>query len=633
MIGTPDIFRWLVDTAAASSALLLLACGVMLLLKQPARRLRVGELALAGCLVLAIAQAVPATRFSLDLVETGAPVRLPWFDDVQPAATAGQAAAPSAAPSDQPHPAVAAPAITHRLRVVMRYWREGLLALYAVAAAFMAGRLLLALRALRRLSRQANEADRRLAALWNDLTRDLRRPVKLAISRTIDRPITFGIRRPVVLIPHPLCRAPAGDLLAILRHEIGHVERRDAAAWLLAAIVNLLLFFLPPLWMIKRQMRLSQEYLADHVAADAAGGAVPYAQMMLRLVQLTQRRSPRLASSASLAVGAWLLPSDLMLRVRHLFHAGGKLDRRCTRRWTLAVSLCVLLLTAALGAVSLADNSLASQVRSHEVRGVAFLLAHQSASGGWLTDIGPAPTALVVRSLLQAGVPADHPTILRARRYVASCRQSDGGYYANDEPAYHTAVVLSMYAAFNDADAKARIAAGRIFLEHELAERRSAAHGWYQTPAPSAGPAAAFRFADPQERAADAILETYGSLTYSRWKSLVYAGLTENDPRVKQATRWLAQNWTLAKHPGTGSAEGLFYYYLAAAKTLRAGAPDELTDTSGKIHDWRAELQRRLLATQSPDGSWVNTQSPRWLEDRPEMVTAYALLALQETRK
>jgi squalene-hopene/tetraprenyl-beta-curcumene cyclase len=136
-----------------------------------------------------------------------------------------------------------------------------------------------------------------------------------------------------------------------------------------------------------------------------------------------------------------------------------------------------------------------------------------------------------------------------------------------------------------------------------------------------------------KKRAADAILETYGNMTYTRWKSLVYEGLSGTDPRVKQASRWLARNWTLEKHPGTGSAEGLFYYYLAAAKTLRASTAEELVDAAGGEHAWREELQRKLLAMQGGDGSWVNGESGRWLEDRPEMVTAYALLALQETRK
>ena len=262
------------------------------------------------------------------------------------------------------------------------------------------------------------------------------------------------MRRPVVLLPAAIAAAPRRDLIPILRHELGHIERRDAAAWLLAATVNVLLFFLPPLWLLKRQMRLAQEYLADYAAADSA--PLAYSEMLLRLVKLTTPASA-LHPAPALALGAWRAPwasHDLLLRIRHLLNLRHALETRCTRRWTAAVALAMLLATGILGAFTLADTSLASQVRTSELKGVTFLLARQNAAGGWLTGLGPAPTALVVRSLLQAGMPTDHPAILAARRYIDSCRQSDGGYYTDGEPTYHTAVVLSMYAAFSDADAR-----------------------------------------------------------------------------------------------------------------------------------------------------------------------------------
>ena len=95
MIATTEIFRWLLDTAAACTLMLLLATGVMLLLKQPARRLRVAELALLGCLLLALLQALPATRFSLGVIEVSKPVQLPWLDD-HLSTTASSTAKPAA---------------------------------------------------------------------------------------------------------------------------------------------------------------------------------------------------------------------------------------------------------------------------------------------------------------------------------------------------------------------------------------------------------------------------------------------------------------------------------------------------------------------------------------------------------
>jgi squalene-hopene/tetraprenyl-beta-curcumene cyclase len=54
---------------------------------------------------------------------------------------------------------------------------------------------------------------------------------------------------------------------------------------------------------------------------------------------------------------------------------------------------------------------------------------------------------------------------------------------------------------------------------------------------------------------------------------------------------------------------------------------ETFTDAAGKEHSWRAELSDEILARQQPDGSWVNATN-RWMEDNPNLVTSYALLAL-----
>jgi len=53
-----------------------------------------------------------------------------------------------------------------------------------------------------------------------------------------------------------------------------------------------------------------------------------------------------------------------------------------------------------------------------------------------------------------------------------------------------------------------------------------------------------------------------------------------------------------------------------------------LDDADGKPHVWRDELVATLTAAQSPDGSWINRENDRWMEGNPNLVTAYALLAL-----
>ncbi len=132
-------------------------------------------------------------------------------------------------------------------------------------------------------------------------------------------------------------------------------------------------------------------------------------------------------------------------------------------------------------------------------------------------------------------------------------------------------------------------------------------------------------------------LRSYGSMTYAGLKSMIYAGVGPEDPRVKAAVAWLKKHYALDENPGMGASDpamkqaGLYYYYNTFAKALAALGEDQFVDDAGKSHDWRAELIAELASRQQPDGSWINEQ-PRWMEADPNLVTAYALLALAKTK-
>ena len=63
-------------------------------------------------------------------------------------------------------------------------------------------------------------------------------------------------------------------------------------------------------------------------------------------------------------------------------------------------------------------------------------------------------------------------------------------------------------------------------------------------------------------------LRSYASMTYAGLKSMIYAGVGPNDPRVKAATTWIRKNYDLKTNPGLGET-GLYYYHVFA-KALSA---------------------------------------------------------------
>ena len=121
-------------------------------------------------------------------------------------------------------------------------------------------------------------------------------------------------------------------------------------------------------------------------------------------------------------------------------------------------------------------------------------------------------------------------------------------------------------------------------------------------------------------------LRSYGSMTYAGLKSMIFAGVSKDDPRVKAAISFLRKNYTVDSNPGMGQS-GHFYYLHTMSKALQAVGVDEFADSDGESHVWRADIRAKLNALQQPNGSWVNSEV-RWLEGDPNLVTGYALLTL-----
>ena len=124
-------------------------------------------------------------------------------------------------------------------------------------------------------------------------------------------------------------------------------------------------------------------------------------------------------------------------------------------------------------------------------------------------------------------------------------------------------------------------------------------------------------------------LRGYGSMTYAGLLSLVYSDLDASDPRVKAVIGWINENYTLEENPGLGG-QGLYYYFHVISKSLVAANIAELKGKNGLPVDWRSELATKIINAQREDGSWLNTEAARWMENDPILVTSYANMTLQQ---
>ena len=329
-------------------------------------------------------------------------------------------------------------------------------------------------------------------------------------------------------------------------------------------------------------------------------------------------------------------------------------------------------------------------------RGSRFLAEKgQAADGSFSSAAGPAVTALVVAALAKSGTPVDAPVLRRGLDHLLSFRRDTGGIHTDESAIgnYETAIALLALVACNgDGRFDGQIEAARKYLEGlqwDESEGLSPADVNYggagygkkgrpdlsntaflvealrnagaeaddaaiqrallfvsrtqnlpgphnDQPHPAKNPDGGFYYtpANGGESMAGTTpeggLRSYASMTYAGLKSMIFAGLDKDDPRVKAALDWLAKHYTFDENPGMGDA-GLFYYYHTMAKALDVLGDETFADSKGTAHRWREELADAVIARQQEDGSWVNANA-RWMENDPNLVTAYALLALAYTK-
>jgi len=120
-------------------------------------------------------------------------------------------------------------------------------------------------------------------------------------------------------------------------------------------------------------------------------------------------------------------------------------------------------------------------------------------------------------------------------------------------------------------------------------------------------------------------------MTYAGFKSMLYCGLSKEDPRVKAAYDWIRRHYTLDSNPGMPgkvSKQGLYYYYHVFARALSAYGEPVVIDSKNESHNWRVDVVKKLISLQRPDGSWVN-EADRWLEGDANYITGLTVLTLQ----
>lgn len=155
-------------------------------------------------------------------------------------------------------------------------WAAGFLAMITWQ---MAGLFLLA--SYRRNRLPAAPAEALLPQLANTL--GLRSKVRVCTNSRVALPMTWGVFRPVILLPQSASEWTTDRMRVVLIHELAHVRRFDFLTQLLAGVARAAYWFHPLAWTAVSAMRREREKACDDTVLTLGEEPAGYARHLLEI--------------------------------------------------------------------------------------------------------------------------------------------------------------------------------------------------------------------------------------------------------------------------------------------------------------------------------------------------------------
>jgi len=182
-------------------------------------------------------------------------------------------------------------------------WSTWIFAIWLGGVLIVATRWLLGWVSVKLLSRRAEEI---LDDAWYDLSESLsaelslKTPVKLLRAENAMAPMTWGLFRPAILLPHDADTWSTERRRVVLLHELAHVKRGDLLSQFVAQIACALYWFNPLAWIAARQLRVEREQACDDAVLNSGAKASDYANHILEI--LRELRFAKYSPSAAVAM-------------------------------------------------------------------------------------------------------------------------------------------------------------------------------------------------------------------------------------------------------------------------------------------------------------------------------------------
>jgi TonB family protein len=195
--------------------------------------------------------------------------------------------------------------------------------------------LLLGALKLRQLRQSATPLEP-LPAAFRSAQDTLGTSAEIGVSPHTSGPVTFGLRRPMVLLPPAFTTMPPHVQEAIAYHELLHVRRRDWLCEVVEEGIRTIFWWHPGIWFLIGRIQLAREQVVDQTTIGLTRARDHYVDALL-LVALA--KSPRTLVPAPL----FLRKSLLKQRVAQIFQE----STMTTRQLIASLSASAVALVAA----------------------------------------------------------------------------------------------------------------------------------------------------------------------------------------------------------------------------------------------------------------------------------------------
>ena len=178
---------------------------------------------------------------------------------------------------------------------------------------------------------------------WHGMLREvldqcgIRRAVEVRECSQVSVPMTWGVLRPVILVPAGSAAWSEPIKRSVLLHELGHIRRGDCIVLLLGRLACAAYWFHPLAWLAVRQLRKTGEQAADDLVLASRIAPPDYAEHLVGIA--AQMRGLRLFGHVALPMAS---PSDLEGRVLAILDPRRN-HRSLTRRTSYALALLAAL--------------------------------------------------------------------------------------------------------------------------------------------------------------------------------------------------------------------------------------------------------------------------------------------------